>query len=257
MSGQRDHGAGLVLGLLRRRQGRPQHRQVNACTVTDARGALKQPFRFAVLADLHDERFDDILPQIQGVDAVLVPGDVLNRYRRGMVYAEGFLQALPEIAPTFLSVGNHDWKSEDGPAFRRLVSRSRVKLLDDGVTVFRRDVVLGGLSSRAEGANPKAARTLAGMKGWRLLMCHHPEDYFDAVRGLPIDLTIAGHAHGGQVRLLSRGLYAPGQGLLPRWTAGFYDDGRLLVSRGLTNTVLVPRLGNPCEILIVTAQPKA
>ena len=64
----------------------------------------------------------------------------------------------------------------------------------------------------------------------------------------PRSLVLSGHAHGGQVRLFGRGLYAPGQGLLPRYTEGVHFR-RLAVSRGLSNTQLVPRLFNPPEIV--------
>ncbi|MBQ7306303.1 MAG: hypothetical protein IJW85_08850 [Clostridia bacterium] len=66
-----------------------------------------------------------------------------------------------------------------------------------------------------------------------------------------IDLTLSGHAHGGQVRLFGRGLFAPGQGILPRLTSGWYFDRRLLVSRGLTNSAGAPRINDPCELILL------
>ena len=84
--------------------------------------------------------------------------------------------------------------------------------------------------------------------GWRLLLCHHPEYWPRFLRELPIPLTLSGHAHGGQIRIFGRGLYAPGQGFLPKYTSGLYE-GRLLVSRGLSNNVVIPRLFNPTELV--------
>ena len=85
-------------------------------------------------------------------------------------------------------------------------------------------------------------------EGFHLLLCHHPEYWPRYLRALPIELTFSGHAHGGQIRLFDRGLYAPGQGLLPTYTSGLYED-RLLVSRGLSNNVIIPRLFNPTELV--------
>ena len=82
-------------------------------------------------------------------------------------------------------------------------------------------------------------------------MCHHPEWYEPYVQSFGLDLTVAGHAHGGQVNLFGHGLYAPGQGLFPRLTCGFYDNGHLLVNRGMTNACGLPRFGNPCEMLLL------
>ena len=69
------------------------------------------------------------------------------------------------------------------------------------------------------------------------------------------ELVLAGHAHGGQFRLpWLGGLIAPDQGLLPRWTAGVYrqENTAMVVSRGLGNSVMPLRIGNPPELVVVT-----
>ena len=82
-----------------------------------------------------------------------------------------------------------------------------------------------------------------------LLMSHRPwrMEYYE-----PFDLTVCGHAHGGQIRLFGQGLWAPNQGFLPEYTSGFYDIGesRMFVSRGLAKNAL-PRLFNRPELAIV------
>ena len=50
--------------------------------------------------------------------------------------------------------------------------------------------------------------------GVKVLLCHRPEDYMHRLRGAKVDLVLAGHAHGGQIRIGGQGLYAPGQGHL-------------------------------------------
>ena len=94
-------------------------------------------------------------------------------------------------------------------------------------------------------------------EGYRLLLCHHPEMYRDYVSGRDIDLTLCGHAHGGQIQIAGHGLYAPGQGFFPKLTHGLYDNGKMLLSRGMTNGAKprVPRIGNPCELIILNITP--
>ncbi len=92
--------------------------------------------------------------------------------------------------------------------------------------------------------------------GLKVLLCHHPEYMLgeDPVVDLTgVDIALAGHAHGGQMRLGHRGLYAPGQGLVPKYTeAVFEEDGaRVVISRGLSNTYRLPRINNAPEIVVV------
>lgn len=89
-------------------------------------------------------------------------------------------------------------------------------------------------------------------EGVKLLLCHKPEFYRKYLRGCKVDLTIAGHAHGGQIRIGQQGIYAPGQYLFPRLTKGWAFDGRLLISAGAGNPCRMPRWNNPCEALLLT-----
>ena len=194
------------------------------------------------------------------VVGVRTPGlRALARELCGTAEGEAFLREVPDIAPTYYSLGNHEIRLASRETYLQAVAETRVTLLDNRVLRLREDIALGGLTSTRR-TTPEEARalvaSLAREEGYRLLMSHHPEDYFRLIRGHGIDLTLSGHAHGGQIQVFGRGLYAPGQGLLPKWTDGFYDDNHLLVSRGLTNSNPVPRWGNPCELILLTLLPK-
>ena len=97
----------------------------------------------------------------------------------------------------------------------------------------------------------------AGEDGYKILLCHHPEYWSlrdPMLRDKRIDLVLSGHAHGGQWRILGRGIYAPGQGVLPKYTSGVHYGpyGSLIVSRGLDNPYRkLPRWGNPCEVVYI------
>ena len=234
-------------------------REINRITWIDRRGVLKKPLRLAIAADLHNRPFDDLVPCLREAEAILVPGDLTDRHHYGpQTEAERFLAEAPDIAPVWCSIGNHERRMEEGAAWRARMEKSRVHVLDNDTALLREDVLLGGLSSRGEGdaANTAAVDALAAETDrFRLLLCHHPEYYFPEVAGKGIDLTIAGHAHGGQFRLFGQGLFAPGQGFFPRLTGGFYDGERLLVSRGLSNHSPIPRINNPGELILLTLLP--
>ena len=72
-----------------------------------------------------------------------------------------------------------------------------------------------------------------------------------------VELVLAGHAHGGQVRLpFIGGLIAPGQGLFPEYDAGCYaiEDMKMIVSRGIGNSVIPLRINNRPEIVVIDLQ---
>ena len=219
-------------------------------------GPVDRVWRFAVVSDLHNGRFDDFLPDLAGVDAILVPGDLVLRYGSRTDRAAEFLRAAPEVASTYYSIGNHERRLREPEAWLELARSSRAILLDNGFVRLGDDLLLGGFSSgRNVGIHPEIVGRMGRETGVKLLMCHHPEYYGEYVKGKGIDLTLSGHAHGGQVQLFGHGLYAPGQGILPKLTNGFYDDRHLLVSRGAANANHLPRWGNPCEVLLLTLSP--
>lgn len=230
--------------------------QTNHITFKSSR--IIHPLTLAVCTDFHNGNFDALPAKLAGVDAILIVGDLVDRHAKltnGYDNAIRFLEEAPDIAPTFYSIGNHDRLLPCREEYWPLVERSRVTVLDDRFVEFG-GIVLGGLSSRKGGPEPSWLSEMAVQEGFKLLMCHHPEYFQQHVLPYGLDLTIAGHAHGGQVRLGKQGLFAPGQGILPKWTSGFYFDDRLLVSRGMTNATWAPRINCACEMIILHLEPK-
>ena len=52
------------------------------------------------------------------------------------------------------------------------------------------------------------------------------------------------------IMLFNMGVFAPGQGIFPKYTSGLYD-GKLIVSRGLGNQTPYPRINNEEEIIVI------
>jgi len=233
------------------------------------------PCKIAFLSDTHNSKWEPIAKATASVcpDVICIAGDIFGGNRRSSLEEQEnimpLLRACCDIAPVFCSVGKHEWflTPEDADIIRSL----GVCLLDNSWTE-QQGMIIGGFtseltqSSRICRARGEAYRPLdlteqmnawldafASQEGYKLLLCHHPEYWrlrepFLAERA--IDLVLSGHAHGGQVRLFGRGIYAPGQGLFPRYTGGVYEN-RLVVSRGLSNTTIFPRLFNPPEVVFI------
>ena len=246
---------------------------------------LNTPVSICLLTDLHERDFS-FLSDVRDhrPDMIAVTGDVLHGYtidENSLVAGRmiPFLSACADIAPTFFSLGNHEWliHSDDIEA----IAASGVNVLDNSWIDWN-DLCIGGLTSASvteyrrfrAGSDlryPKwdARRSrleeliepnlpyldwlkdFSSQPGYKILLTHHPE-YWSLIKDFDIDLALAGHAHGGQIRLFGHGLFAPGQGFLPKLTSGVHD-GRLVISRGLSNTAgIIPRLFNPKEIVFIS-----
>ncbi|MBQ7138322.1 MAG: metallophosphoesterase [Clostridia bacterium] len=241
--------------------------QINHITVHSPK--ITHPLTLAVCPDFHNGKAGPVLTACQGVDAILIVGDLVDRHdhcNQGYHNAVRFLNEAPDVAPTFYSIGNHERLLLRRAEYWPHVERSRVIVLDDRFVEFS-DIVLGGLSSIGAGKEKKMhpqllegktpfLRAMSEQEGFKLLMCHHPEYFQQHIAPFDIDLTLAGHAHGGQVRIGKQGIYSPGQWLFPKLTSGFYYQDRLLVSRGVTNATWAPRINCACEIIMLHLEPE-
>ncbi|MBO4979857.1 MAG: metallophosphoesterase [Clostridia bacterium] len=221
----------------------------------------KRPLCLALVADLHDSVPGGLWEALleKKPSAVLFTGDVVH----GKGRSEQGLRFLKECSSRFLtccSLGNHEFKY--GTDFREDIRKTGAVLLDDDY-IKTDGLVIGGLTTGFAGtAQGTFRRTPAPntawldgfceQKGYRILLSHHPE-YFDLLRNYNIDLILSGHAHGGQWRLFGLPVFAPGQGIFPRYTSGFYGD-KMFVSRGISNPAPVPRIGNKTELVFFTSE---
>jgi hypothetical protein len=225
---------------------------------------ISNNIRIALVADLHDKPCGDLLPAIkeQHPDIIAIPGDFIYRTdnsRSGLA----ILKEAVKLAPVFYSLGNHehfDKKDIDE------ISKTGVAFLDDSFVRFK-DIYIGGLTSgfilkrKEQGIFKESPAPdlgwldrFASLDRFKLLLCHHPEYYPEYIKQRDIDLTLSGHAHGGQWRIFGQGIFAPGQGLFPKYTSGVHEN-RLIISRGLANNAGIPRIFNGIELVVIDLLP--
>lgn len=231
----------------------------------------------AVLADFHSrndkkqnspKHIDSILEKLasNSPNFIVCPGDILNHTDELSVdeysNSNGYrlLKEARKIAPVYYSIGNH----EHGINIenRRMLEANGIVVLDNEISKLG-DICIGGFTTGflldKNNYNSQPVPNLnfisdfSKEQSYKLLLCHHPEYWKKYIVNSGVDLTISGHAHGGQWGFFSRGVYAPGQGLFPKYVKGVHrhDNEYLAVSRGMTNTVPVPRLFDPCEVVIL------
>ena len=213
-------------------------------------GKLTKPVVFGVVSDLHDEPYDDLWPLLAGCDALLVPGDVVNRYTQTSARGIAFLQDAARRLPTFFSLGNHETKTKQFQALMQALNGTGAEILVNRYVPFG-ECWIGVWYDPEVVRQPDCMDEFERLPGCRVLLCHKPEHYIRFLRERDVELVVAGHAHGGQIRIGSQGLYAPGQHFFPKYTKGIVD-GRLVISAGAGNPCGMPRWGNPCEVLKIT-----
>ncbi|MCE5343219.1 MAG: metallophosphoesterase [Eubacteriales bacterium] len=212
-------------------------------------GKLSRPARLLVVSDLHNAEYGDILPLLTDVDALLMPGDAADRYRQGYGRALRFIQKASDRLPTFVGVGNHEMRLADFTDFRTAVVQTGARMLFNSYVRFG-EMVIGCWYRPEQYGIRDMLPAMEAEEGVRILLCHRPEDYMHRLRKSKVDLVLAGHTHGGQIRLGKQGLYAPGQGFFPKYTRGVVDE-RMIISAGASNPVYIPRLFNPREVLLI------
>ncbi|MBR0206193.1 MAG: metallophosphoesterase [Clostridia bacterium] len=217
-------------------------------------------FTILQVSDLHNRAYGrdgrDLIRAVEGLsfDCIAITGDLLDRHlpkHRENGYR--FAMEAAKLGPTYCVEGNHEWNIGWAEVMKDLTKRSVHVLNNEAVSFQRGDAGLELIGSRNR-ATVQEIRALVSPDVCSVLLAHHPERIEDyACAG--VDLVLAGHAHGGQIRLFNRGLFSPDQGVLPRYTSGLYTCGRTkqYVSRGAGNhSFLPPRIFNRPEIDLIT-----
>ncbi|MEI7597969.1 MAG: metallophosphoesterase [Aestuariivirga sp.] len=208
-------------------------------------------------------------------DLVLMLGDYVagHRWRSGTVKVTDMARAASALRAAlgvFSVNGNHDWwddmaarRAGHGPtlAERALadsgiptLSNRAVRLAKDGLPFWLSgtDSALaipkkGGFESRADLAGTLSQIT----DDAPIIHLAHEPDLFVNIPPR-VSLTLSGHTHGGQVRLLGHSPMVP-SAYGNRFAYGHVvEDGRhLIVSGGLGCSIMPVRFGMPPEITVV------
>lgn len=222
-------------------------------------------FRIAQISDLHNtdnnERIINMLVAAEP-DIIVITGDMIDSRFTNVERAVLFGESAAKIAPVYYVTGNHE-----GRAYADY-EILRTGLLNVGITVLENEtanvekngeyVTIVGLHDNRIDLTTDIGDLLNAVRpdteNYKILLAHRPE-FFDKYSG--VDLILSGHSHGGQVRLpYIGGLFAPGQGLFPKYDGGAYteNDKTMIVSRGLGNSLFPFRVNNNPEVVVTILQ---
>lgn len=177
-------------------------------------------------------------------------GDLIT-YMRGLEDALRFLEKLSSIAPVFLVAGNHDhWSGLGSKGLKEEAgSVGEVYVLNNEHIDIGPFVIAGVDDPYTQHDDPGKA-VLKTSK--RVVLLAHSPQIVDKVFA---DLILAGHTHGGQVRLPFIGpLFLPLPEKYRKYDQGLFklDKGTMYVTSGLGMSFLPVRFMCPPEIVLIT-----
>lgn len=222
---------------------------------------IKKPITIVQISDLHNRLYGNGQAQLlqaireEHPDLIACTGDLFNRHDASE-YENAFtlIRAIADEIPTYVVEGNHEAAlGTIGEQFLLEISQMGAIVLRNAAQPFK-DVRVIGLKQR-----PTKAELLPLIRPdcFHLVLSHRPE-LFELYVSCRADLVLSGHAHGGQIRIGNLALLAPQQGLFPKYTSGLYEKNgtRMFVSKGLGDTVWVPRIHNPHELNVIRLLPQ-
>lgn len=211
-------------------------------------------FKIVQLSDFHGAEFvDDIVTLVKAEkpDIIALTGD--------LPAVRELAQRLTDICDVYFVSGNHDFASGKIDELSDILKACGVKYLRNEYVVLERRgerIVLAGVEDPNSWADLEPPEEFIGR-----LRAEFPDDYvvllghrnywMEKYPELPVQLILCGHSHGGIVRIPGiGGLLGTDRTLFPDYEAGKYDNGRytMIVSRGIGNSIALPRLFNRPEI---------
>ena len=207
------------------------------------------PLRIVHISDPHIERLThrerDALRRVEDLspDLILMTGDYLNiSFLNDAQAREDFREWANQLYArygVYAVWGNTDlapWRDELMHGLDITVLSNETK----AVTINGRDINLVGIDvhqyfmSKDRRVLERLAEELP-QDGFNVLLYHTPDLMPEAIATDKIDLYLAGHTHGGQIRLPVYGAIVTASMYGKRYEAGSYEEERthLYVSRGL------------------------
>lgn len=242
---------------------------------------LKKGCRFVMISDLHNKVYgknnEKVISAVDKAkpDFVVIAGDLITSHaKESIIPGTGLVNELSKRYKIYYAMGNHETKIKKYPEkygnmYDRLVKETmhpNVKLLiDESCILPEYSICLTGLElgmayfakfKRKEMDSDYLEKKLGKVQSQycNILLAHNPE-YFEEYAAWGADLVLAGHVHGGIMRLpLLGGVISPSYRLFPKYDGGIFHKGEstMLLGRGMGAHTLPFRFFNPAELYVVT-----
>ncbi|MEF9951613.1 MAG: metallophosphoesterase [Clostridium sp.] len=236
-------------------------------------------FKIVHLSDLHSKEFGykqvRLIDKIQRLspDIIVITGDIIDsrRTKKGSYSSiEYLLDGINKISPIYYVSGNHEHRSNLYNDLVCILKKFNVKIIDNrSLQIIRNSssIYIQGLEdiysiSKGRIQNEHLeifSHSLSRIsknnsdKNYKVMITHRPE-FIELYSRENINLILCGHAHGGQIRIpFIGGILSPSQGFFPKYSEGLHkiNNTKMIISRGLGNSIFPFRVFNPPEIVSI------
>lgn len=225
--------------------------------------------RIVAISDMHLKEFGEnntrLVEKIKSYhpDIIAILGDMNIDDNPDYSAVINLCARLNNVAPLYYALGNHEFEAMlfrdsqiyyDMKAAGIKVLNNEVETVEIGLSTIDVIGVTQGPKRFREDAQKFFEEAMNATDNFKLVLTHYPENFDGVMEEYPIDLALCGHAHGGQVRLpIIGGLYSSDQGILPKLCDGYHEieNSKVIISKGLGRSGVVPRINNAPEITIV------
>lgn len=225
-------------------------------------------YRILQISDLHSKYFgknqEKLIKKVinEAPDLIVITGDSVDSKHYDEDATISLFPEINKVAPVYFVTGNHEAWSGKFIEYEKRLNDNKVNVLrNEKININNGDssIQIIGIDDPDMLTYDNIEVALEELNGhsneyYSLLLSHRPE-LIETYSERDIDLVFSGHAHGGQFRLpFVGGVVAPNQGWFPEYSSGLYQLGRtkMIVSRGLGNSLISQRLFNKPELIVVT-----
>lgn len=243
---------------------------------------IKGVIRIVQLTDLHNKEFGKenrkLIAKIleQAPDLIFMTGDMINKDEDLDVICN-LIHELAKKIPVYYSYGNaeKEWKRGTANELRQKLECAGAIVLDCeyiDLEVNGEEIRIGGYygyyrtphmhttDKEEQEKEILFADKFEKTDEFKILLAHIPTTWLDWEyrNEFPIDLIFCGHYHGGQIRIpFVGGVYVPYVGWFPKYSKGLFEGkiGICVLSAGLGNEQIIPRVNNLPEIVTIEMRP--
>ena len=247
-------------------------------------------FKIVQISDLHNKSFGKgnkrLLEKIdsQNPDIVVITGDLVEGDNKNFDVALNLIDELLKKYKVYHIIGNHEQKSlikkykelyetyfeklSEKPIIN--LNNEKIKIEKDGKSIniygliipleyypyFFKNYKNKNMQLKQDFINNKLGEI--NIDEYNILLAHTPF-FFEDYEKYGVDLVLAGHVHGGIIRLPKvGGLLSPNREFFPKYDFGKYikNNTTMLLSKGLGGSKVLIRFACKPEIVSITLKSK-